>query len=174
MSSLWAACEQPLRAVGAAWRTGSSAQWVKINSQSFWATWVSSFKYSQTDYFRHFCHILIAFKTRNTLAWWEVTCLEKKLCDIGRGCVTWREVRFRPQGCKRFSGQRRSRKNLQIHSWARKIQELVLVHPSGQSKPKTSLPYLTRSIGPPSQNSRVLSQHPKIVQMGPMIVNCGA
>ena len=90
-----------------------------------------------------------------------MTCLEKKLCDIVRGCVTWKEDRLCLQGCKRFSGQQRSRKNLQIHSWARKIQELVLVHHSGQSKPKTSLPYLTRSIGPPSQNSRVLSQHAK-------------
>ena len=72
------------------------AVWIKESEQ------LSSMAYCQTDYVRHFCHVPVAFKTRNTLAWWEMTCLEKKLCEIWRGCVTWREVRLFLQGCKRF------------------------------------------------------------------------
>ena len=86
------------------------AVWIKESEQ------LSSLAYSQIDSFGHFCHVLVAFKTRNTLAWWEVTCLEKKLCDIGRGRVTWREVRLCLQGCKRFFGQPKLRWNLQVHS----------------------------------------------------------
>ena len=38
------------------------AVWTKESEQ------LSSLAYSQTDYIGHFCHVLVAFKTRNTLA----------------------------------------------------------------------------------------------------------
>ena len=109
---LWAACEQSEQPEEPApMHNGLRlAVWIKESEQ------LSSLAYSQIDSFGHFCHVLVAFKTRNTLAWWEVTCLEKKLCDIGRGRVTWREVRLCLQGCKRFFGQPKLRWNLQVHS----------------------------------------------------------